>query len=222
MGKTTKKQVDTFPLRTLCFCLASFWFPVRGLSLIGSSEPVAVAPGEDAVLPCRLDPREDARLLTVEWSRPDLRLRGAGGPRADVVLVLRGGREVRDVVLRAYRNRTALLPGGPPRGDLSLRISRVRPQDAGQYRCLLPRPGRHAHATLLVDPKFARIPTTPASTTPEPEDDPPERRRTHLPAVVAAVAMVTAVLGAVATAVLGRFCVRRREQNKNLQRPIGT
>ncbi|XP_017166052.1 myelin-oligodendrocyte glycoprotein-like [Poecilia reticulata] len=71
---------------TFCLC----WTLVHGgLHLIGSSQPIVAAPGDDVILPCRVDPEWNAVGKTVEWSRPDLR---PSGPQKRVEYVFSTGR----------------------------------------------------------------------------------------------------------------------------------
>uniref|UniRef100_A0A3P9MYX6 Ig-like domain-containing protein n=1 Tax=Poecilia reticulata TaxID=8081 RepID=A0A3P9MYX6_POERE len=98
-----------------------------GLHLIGSSQPIVAAPGDDVILPCRMDPEWNAVGKTVEWSRPDLR---PSGPQKRV--------------------ETSLSQDGLRRGDVSLTIRNVSLQDQGRFRCFIPRLGIEAELLLVV------------------------------------------------------------------------
>ncbi|XP_027893445.1 butyrophilin-like protein 2 isoform X1 [Xiphophorus couchianus] len=141
---------------TFCF----YWTLVRGgLHLIGSSQPIVAAPGDDVVLPCRVDPEWEAVGKTVEWSRPDLR---PSGPqkRVEYVFVYRFRKTDRDMMMDTYIQRTSLSQDGLRRGDVSLTIRNVSLQDHGRFRCFIPRLRVEAQLLLVVDPNFVSTTTT--------------------------------------------------------------
>ena len=86
--------------------------------------------GDDIVLPCHLEPSVDASDMTVEWTRPDL------DPR--FVYLRRDGVEHLTEQNPSYKRRTSLSINKLKCGDVSLKISKVKPSDAGAYRCLVP------------------------------------------------------------------------------------
>ncbi|XP_054912158.1 selection and upkeep of intraepithelial T-cells protein 1-like [Poeciliopsis prolifica] len=137
-----------------------FWTLVDGsLHLIGSSQPIVAAPGDDVILPCRVDPEWDAVGMTVEWSRPDLR---PSGPqkRVEYVFVYRFRKTDRDMMMDTYIQRTSLSQDGLRRGDLSLTIRNVSLQDHGRFRCFIPRLGIEAELLLVVDPNVVSTTAT--------------------------------------------------------------
>ncbi|XP_008434285.1 butyrophilin subfamily 1 member A1-like isoform X1 [Poecilia reticulata] len=141
---------------TFCLC----WTLVHGgLHLIGSSQPIVAAPGDDVILPCRMDPEWNAVGKTVEWSRPDLR---PSGPqkRVEYVFVYRFRKTDRDMMMDTYIQRTSLSQDGLRRGDVSLTIRNVSLQDQGRFRCFIPRLGIEAELLLVVDPNFVSTTTT--------------------------------------------------------------
>uniref|UniRef100_A0A3P9AYU6 Ig-like domain-containing protein n=1 Tax=Maylandia zebra TaxID=106582 RepID=A0A3P9AYU6_9CICH len=100
-------------------------FVVSGQSeVIGANQPVAATIGNDIILPCYLYPTMDASDMTVEWSRPDLDLR--------LVHVWPERPELQNP---SYKGRTSLFINEMKHGELSLKISRVKPSDEGKYRC---------------------------------------------------------------------------------------
>uniref|UniRef100_A0A096M730 Ig-like domain-containing protein n=1 Tax=Poecilia formosa TaxID=48698 RepID=A0A096M730_POEFO len=135
-------------------------FPVLpgGLHLIGSSQPIVAAPGDDVILPCRVDPEWDAVGKTVEWSRPDLRPTGPQ-KRVEYVFVYRFRKTDRDMMMDTYIQRTSLSQDGLRRGDVSLTIRNVSLQDQGRFRCFIPRLGVEAELLLVVDPNFVSTTT---------------------------------------------------------------
>uniref|UniRef100_A0A096LRY2 Ig-like domain-containing protein n=1 Tax=Poecilia formosa TaxID=48698 RepID=A0A096LRY2_POEFO len=148
---------------TFIFCLFLVWTPVKGgLHLIGSSQPIVAAPGDDVILPCRVDPEWDAVGKTVEWSRPDLRPTGPQ-KRVEYVFVYRFRKTDRDMMMDTYIQRTSLSQDGLRRGDVSLTIRNVSLQDQGRFRCFIPRLGVEAELLLVVDPNFVSTTTETVS-----------------------------------------------------------
>jgi len=119
--------------------------------LIGSSEPVITAPGDDVILPCHLDSELDVQDWTVEWSKPDIKPSPSERQsRVDVVYLYRVRIEVQDIMIVTYIGRTSLLTEGLKRGDMSLKIKNVTLEDGGRYRCFTPTLGRGAVVRLVV------------------------------------------------------------------------
>uniref|UniRef100_A0A3Q2E7T0 Ig-like domain-containing protein n=1 Tax=Cyprinodon variegatus TaxID=28743 RepID=A0A3Q2E7T0_CYPVA len=104
--------------------------------LIVPPEPIIAAPGDDVILPCRVDPDWNAMEKTVEWFRPHLR---APGPqkRVEYVYVHRFRKMDRDMMMETYIQRTSLSEG-LRHGDVSLRIHNVSLEDNGRFRCFIP------------------------------------------------------------------------------------
>ncbi|XP_036002677.1 uncharacterized protein LOC118565786 isoform X3 [Fundulus heteroclitus] len=152
------------------------WTPVEGdLQLIGSSQPITAAPGDDVLLPCRVDPEWDAVGRTVEWSRPDLRVPGRQR-RVEYVYVYRFQKTERDMMMETYVQRTSLSEAGLKRGDVSLTIRNVSLEDGGRFRCFIPSLRRDAEVLLVVDPNFVKMTTTEPvpdrnPTTPAPQEE---------------------------------------------------
>ncbi|XP_070711010.1 myelin-oligodendrocyte glycoprotein-like [Pempheris klunzingeri] len=139
------EQLDyglSLPPVILCVtCLLVFLSPVEGQpQVIGSLQPITASPGDDIILPCRVDPPLDVARLTVEWSKPDLqpdpddRL-----SRVDYVHLYRDRREVVDMKISSYMRRTTLSTSGLRRGIISLKILNVTLADAGRYKCFIPK-----------------------------------------------------------------------------------
>ncbi|XP_037832428.1 myelin-oligodendrocyte glycoprotein-like isoform X2 [Kryptolebias marmoratus] len=132
--------------------------------LIGSSEPIVAAPGDDVILPCRVDPDWDAVEKTVEWSKPDLEVDPSDRQKGvEYVFLYRFQREDRDTMVAAYIERTSLSSEGLKHGDVSLRIRNVTLKDSGRFRCFIPTLRTDAEVRLVVDPNFLTTTTgTPA------------------------------------------------------------
>ncbi|XP_069028354.1 myelin-oligodendrocyte glycoprotein-like [Embiotoca jacksoni] len=139
---------SSFPLWTFTLCFALVGTPVKGESrVICQTELVVVAPGDDVILPCYVEPAEDARRLTVEWSKPDLKPDRLG--RVEYVHLNRNGRVDRHMKLAAYVGRTEILAAELARGNVSLKIRNVTASDDGRYRCYLPKFRNPADAPVV-------------------------------------------------------------------------
>ncbi|XP_062305883.1 CD276 antigen homolog [Osmerus eperlanus] len=101
-------------------------FMVQG-EMVCSGEPVRVLAGEDVVLPCSLGRELDPGGLIVEWSRPDL--------KPESVHIYREGHDLHDQH-PSYKQRTSLFKEELKKGNVSLKLSRVRLEDEGLYTCL--------------------------------------------------------------------------------------
>ncbi|XP_047453925.1 lamin-B2-like isoform X2 [Mugil cephalus] len=110
--------------------------------LIGSSQPIVATLGEDVVLPCYLQPAEDATDLTVEWTRPDL------DPR--FVHVWRSQQELVGKKHMLFEGRTSLFIDELTKGNISLKLSEVKLSDEGHYKCFIPSPGKQTFVQLCV------------------------------------------------------------------------
>uniref|UniRef100_A0A3B4X3A2 Butyrophilin subfamily 3 member A2-like n=1 Tax=Seriola lalandi dorsalis TaxID=1841481 RepID=A0A3B4X3A2_SERLL len=110
--------------------------------VIGPSQPIVAAVGDDVVLPCHLEPAEDASSMTVEWTRPDL------SPR--FVHVWRDGVELENKKHPSYVGRTSVSVNKLKLGDVSLKLSRVKLSDEGTYRCFVPTLNRESSVKLVV------------------------------------------------------------------------
>uniref|UniRef100_A0A667Z2B7 Ig-like domain-containing protein n=1 Tax=Myripristis murdjan TaxID=586833 RepID=A0A667Z2B7_9TELE len=138
-----------------CFCFCLFVFLGGGClcffflfvlfcesQLIGPTQPIVAMIGHDVILPCHLDPAEDATAMTVEWARPDLE------PR--FVHVLRDGLELDEKKYHLYMGRTSLLNNQLKHGDVSLKLATVKLSDEGKYKCFIPTLNSlHAVAVVL-------------------------------------------------------------------------
>ncbi|XP_047424978.1 calponin homology domain-containing protein DDB_G0272472-like [Mugil cephalus] len=98
--------------------------------LIGSSQPIVSTLGEDVVLPCYLQPAVDVTDLTLEWARPDLE------PR--FVHVWRSQQELVGQNHDLFTGRTSLFIDELTKGNISLKLSKVKLADEGKYKCFIP------------------------------------------------------------------------------------
>ena len=98
--------------------------------------------GEDASLPCHLDPPLDALSKTVEWARPDL------DPK--FVHVWYEGQNYLVNQNPSYKDRTSVSREKLRHGDLSLKVSAVQLSDNGRYRCYFPSHSKESTVELVV------------------------------------------------------------------------
>ncbi|XP_044197995.1 butyrophilin subfamily 2 member A2-like [Thunnus albacares] len=108
----------------------------------GQSQRVMTMVGDDVVLPCQLKPPTDAAPMILEWGRPDL------NPR--FVFVWHNGQELLVDQNKAYKGRTSLSIDKLKRGDISLKISKVKISDEGTYRCYIPKLYKEYFVELVV------------------------------------------------------------------------
>lgn len=114
--------------------------------MIGPNQPVAATVGDDIILPCYLYPTMDASDMTVEWSRPDLDLR--------LVHVWPERPELQNP---SYKGRTFLFIKEMKNGEISLKISRVKPSDEGKYRCFVPDLRKDSNVQLVVSKWMSKL-----------------------------------------------------------------
>ncbi|KAM9717571.1 uncharacterized protein ACNS7B_021214 isoform 2-T2 [Menidia menidia] len=117
--------------------------------VIGPRAPLVAPLGGEVVLPCSLQPAVDVYGLTVEWARPDL--------RPKYVSVWRDGEELQANENPAFSGRKSLFTEELRRGNISLKLSDLRPSNQGSYRCYVPHLDRGAVVELqVVDPGSSR------------------------------------------------------------------
>ncbi|KAJ3585519.1 hypothetical protein NHX12_014238 [Muraenolepis orangiensis] len=94
----------------------------------GEAHSVMALVGDDVTLSYDTKQLKDISEETVEWSRADL--------KPDLVHLLEDRRSFYKLQNPAYRGRTVLSEEDLERGIISLRLSRVRLADEGNYTCL--------------------------------------------------------------------------------------
>ena len=87
--------------------------------------------GGDAVLPCEVDPTTDATDLAVHWTKQGL-------PRDQYVHFQRDGKKYFTHQNSSYKGRTSLFMDELKKGNVSLKLSRVKSSDEGNYTCIIP------------------------------------------------------------------------------------
>ncbi|XP_078791995.1 selection and upkeep of intraepithelial T-cells protein 4 isoform X2 [Oryzias latipes] len=142
-------------LLLLSFCCR----PAEGENrLIGSDNPIIVAPGQDVILPCRLELEMDLLHKTIEWSKEGSKTEPARRRSwKTYVFLYRRGIQISAMMMQLYIQRTSLFDERLRHGDVSLKIMNVTLDDSGTYDCFLPERGQRAKVQLVVSPD---IPTS--------------------------------------------------------------
>uniref|UniRef100_A0A3P9ICY6 Ig-like domain-containing protein n=1 Tax=Oryzias latipes TaxID=8090 RepID=A0A3P9ICY6_ORYLA len=125
--------------------------PVRLLP----GEPIIAAPGDDVILPCRLDSQEDLSGFSVEWTKLEVKPdpKDPQG-RIPFVYFYRNRQTMTTVMIESFIPRVSLNQDGFKRGDVTLKIRNVSLQDEGKYSCFIP--GKNFRETVqLVVGEFA-------------------------------------------------------------------
>ncbi|XP_038588769.1 myelin-oligodendrocyte glycoprotein-like isoform X2 [Micropterus salmoides] len=97
-------------------------------NVIGSREPVKVVVGDDVILPCHLEPPFNVKNQTVEWTFNN-----------SIVHVYRNRKDKLVDQDQKFKGRTSLFPDEMTRGNISLKLTNVTEQDAGNYTCYVPK-----------------------------------------------------------------------------------
>uniref|UniRef100_A0A8C8DGQ2 Ig-like domain-containing protein n=1 Tax=Oryzias sinensis TaxID=183150 RepID=A0A8C8DGQ2_9TELE len=97
--------------------------------------PIIAAPGDDVILPCRLDSQEDLSGFSVEWFKLDMKPDPQG--RIPFVFLYWGRKIITEHMSELFIPRVSLDQDGLKRGDVTLKIRNVSLQDEGKYKDLL-------------------------------------------------------------------------------------
>uniref|UniRef100_A0A3Q1F4M1 Butyrophilin subfamily 1 member A1-like n=1 Tax=Acanthochromis polyacanthus TaxID=80966 RepID=A0A3Q1F4M1_9TELE len=123
----------------LVFCRKSYskiHFPTECITvlcesqLIGPPRPIAALVGDDIILPCHLEPAVDVVSMTLEWTKFDT--------NSIFVHVWRSQQDVKHTQDKSYKGRTSLFTDELKMGNISLKLSNVKPSDRGTYKCFIP------------------------------------------------------------------------------------
>ncbi|XP_059210524.1 butyrophilin subfamily 3 member A2-like [Centropristis striata] len=110
--------------------------------LFGPSQPIVANVGDDIIMPCYLKPVKDVSAMTLEWMRPDL--------NPEFVNVQRNGEDLISARNPSFKGRTSLFTGELKKGNMSLKLSKVKPSDAGRYTCFIPKLNKASVMELVV------------------------------------------------------------------------
>lgn len=94
--------------------------------VIGSTVKAAV--GEDVILPCHLEPPFNVTNLTVEWKFT-----------GNLVHLYRSREDDLTDQHLNFKNRTSLFKDEMVKGNISLKLTNVTENDAGNYTCNVPK-----------------------------------------------------------------------------------
>ncbi|XP_035771770.1 butyrophilin subfamily 2 member A2-like [Neolamprologus brichardi] len=111
--------------------------------VVGPHQPVVALVDDDVILPCHVEPAEDVTAEILEWTRSDL------NPR--FVHVWRSGQDLVNTRNPSYRGRASLFINELKRGNISLKLSRVKLSDGGTYECSIPLMEKKSFVKLVVD-----------------------------------------------------------------------
>ncbi|XP_039457657.1 selection and upkeep of intraepithelial T-cells protein 6-like [Oreochromis aureus] len=110
--------------------------------LIGPSQALVARAGDDVILPCHVEPAYDVSTKTLEWTRSSL------DPR--FVYVSRASQELEKLKNPSFKGRTSLFVDELKYGNISLKISKVKFNDTGTYKCYIPDLEKEALVKLVV------------------------------------------------------------------------
>uniref|UniRef100_A0A3B4H154 Ig-like domain-containing protein n=1 Tax=Pundamilia nyererei TaxID=303518 RepID=A0A3B4H154_9CICH len=121
-----------------------------GSQVVGPHQPVVALVDDDVILPCHVEPAEDVTAQILEWTRSDL------NPR--FVHVWRSGQDLVNTRNPSYRGRSSLFINELKRGNISLKLSRVKLSDEGTYECSIPLMEKKSFVKLVVASDAATSP----------------------------------------------------------------
>uniref|UniRef100_A0A6I8PRE5 Butyrophilin subfamily 1 member A1 n=1 Tax=Ornithorhynchus anatinus TaxID=9258 RepID=A0A6I8PRE5_ORNAN len=98
----------------------------KAFDVIGSTKPILALVGEDAELPCHLEPKVNAEFMEVRWSRSST---------LKIVHLYKKGEDQFGEQMEEYRGRTTLLRDAIAVGSIALKIHNISISDGGEYRC---------------------------------------------------------------------------------------
>ncbi|KAM4714201.1 butyrophilin subfamily 2 member A1-like isoform 2-T2 [Anableps anableps] len=152
-------------------------------NVIGASQPVTAAPGDDVLLLCQVSSEWNATTMTVEWSRLDLLQNSSNR----YVLVYRSRKVDTDQMMKSYVGRVFL-----GSGNASLKLTNVTVNDSGQYKCFLPSLKKFSVVQLVVAGNLST--SKPQNTTVGESNSNSYKRNWHPVAIIIVVAVVVAII----------------------------
>ncbi|XP_042260794.1 CD276 antigen-like [Thunnus maccoyii] len=115
--------------------------------VIGSHKPIKVVVGGDVILPCHVEPKDDVTDRTVEWRLNETK-----------VLVYRSGGYDPFSQDQRFKDRTSLFPDEMALGNISLKLTNVTQNDAGNFTCKVKLQGqfKKGNVRLIVEPRTTK------------------------------------------------------------------
>ncbi|KAI3376579.1 hypothetical protein L3Q82_016458, partial [Scortum barcoo] len=119
---------------------------IQLFEVIGSHEPVHVQVGDDAILPCHLEPPFNVKDLNIVWTWNETE-----------VYIYRSRKPYLDNQdeNENFKGRTSLFDEEMEKGNISLKVTNVTEVHAGNYTCIVPqldRQVKRGKVILIVDP----------------------------------------------------------------------
>ncbi|NXW51283.1 BT1A1 protein, partial [Nyctiprogne leucopyga] len=109
------------------------------LNVKGPPSPIAVAMGEDVVLPCRFSLEQSVQDMEVIWFREQF---------SPFVHRYKDGQDQYGEQMLQYQGRTELLKDGLSKGSVDLKIFHVQLSDRGNYTCFVRRDSQYDEAVV--------------------------------------------------------------------------
>uniref|UniRef100_A0A8C4DLQ9 Ig-like domain-containing protein n=1 Tax=Dicentrarchus labrax TaxID=13489 RepID=A0A8C4DLQ9_DICLA len=190
---------------------ASIQLIVGQSDVIGSDKPVTVTVGDNAILPCHLEPAFNVRSLLVEWKH-----------NGKYVLVTRHGKDYLDPQDENFRGRTSVFHEEMIRGNISLKLTNVTELDAGSYTCFVPglqSQVRRGFINLTVEPvENGNKESQTDDINTEPGGDTGNTTGAITGIAIGVIAVIAVIAGIVALAVL--WMKRRNRRQEREYRPV--
>ncbi|KAM8747571.1 butyrophilin subfamily 3 member A3-like [Acanthopagrus schlegelii] len=142
MQQQNEFQYSFRPLSVLFFHLLISHSCSGQPQLIAPSQPIVATVGDDIILPCHLKPEADVVAMTLEWTRSDL--------KPIFVHVRRASQDLLRSKHPSFTGRTSVSIDELKHGNVSLKLSKVKPSDAGRYQCYIPKLNTGSVVELIV------------------------------------------------------------------------
>ncbi|XP_063135582.1 butyrophilin-like 5 isoform X2 [Rattus norvegicus] len=136
------------------------WVTTKGFRVFGPSDPVVVAPGREAILPCSVSPAMSVENMEeLRWFRTRF---------SEAVFVYRDQEEQKEEQMIEYSLRTSLVKDQFHEGKAAVRIQNVQESDSGIHVCHFKQGVLYEEAILEL--KVAAMGSTPEVYIKGPED----------------------------------------------------
>ncbi|KAI2663050.1 Butyrophilin subfamily 1 member A1 [Labeo rohita] len=131
-GLTVKSLSPVSMLSVIIALLVNLLIEISvSFTVVVPGDPVVAHVGSTVILPCWINPPENAEDLEIRWYRKD---------QFDNPVLHYNHGKIQDIQEESYRNRSSLMPwsdqsGGLKDGDVSLRLEKLTLQDEGSFHC---------------------------------------------------------------------------------------